>query len=93
MQHKDRHVQSRAIISKLFEPEIAPTTGPTNSAGVAGWVGRPEVPSGMSLSTMAAIMGRAGGLKGGPARAEALSPKRRSEIAKMAAQKRWGARG
>jgi hypothetical protein len=66
MQHKDRHVQSRAIAALLFEPN-------------------------MSLSTMAAIMGRAGGLKGGPARAEALSPKRRSEIASMAAKKRWNA--
>lgn len=46
----------------------------------------------MSLSMMASIMGKAGGLKGGPARAMALSPKRRSEIAKQAAEKRWGAR-
>jgi hypothetical protein len=44
----------------------------------------------MSLSAMAAIMGRAGGLKGGPARAVALSARRRSEIAKQAAEKRWG---
>ena len=32
---------------------------------------------------------RRGGLKGGKARAEALSPQRRSEIAKRAASKRW----
>lgn len=31
-----------------------------------------------------------GGLKGGKARAEALTPEQRSEIAKKAAQKRWG---
>lgn len=30
-------------------------------------------------------MGKAGGLKGGPARAAALSPERRSEIARMGA--------
>ena len=30
-----------------------------------------------------------GGLKGGPKRANQLSPKRRSEIAKKAAQGRW----
>ncbi len=35
-------------------------------------------------------MGRRGGLKGGPARAAALSSARRSEIAKIAAAKRWG---
>ncbi|MGD1059777.1 MAG: histone H1 [Solirubrobacteraceae bacterium] len=35
--------------------------------------------------------GREGGLKGGKARAEALSPEERSEIARKAAQARWGA--
>ena len=33
--------------------------------------------------------GRKGGLKGGTARAESLTPERRSEIAKKAAEKRW----
>ena len=33
--------------------------------------------------------GRLGGLKGGEARAKKLSAKRRSEIAKKAAQARW----
>lgn len=37
----------------------------------------------------AVALGRLGGLKGGKARAKALSPKKRSEIAKRAAQKRW----
>ena len=36
--------------------------------------------------------GRPGGLKGGPARAKALSPKRRRDIARKAARKRWGNR-
>lgn len=34
-------------------------------------------------------LGRLGGLKGGKARAEKLTPKQRSEIAKKAAQARW----
>ena len=34
-------------------------------------------------------LGRRGGLKGGKARAKALSPERRREIAKRAAEKRW----
>lgn len=34
-------------------------------------------------------LGRKGGLKGGKARAEKLSPEQRSEIAKKAAQARW----
>jgi hypothetical protein len=33
--------------------------------------------------------GRAGGVKGGKARADRLSPERRSEIARAAAQARW----
>ena len=32
---------------------------------------------------------RKGGLKGGKARAESMTPERRSEIAKKAAKKRW----
>ena len=34
-------------------------------------------------------LGRKGGLKGGKARASKLSPERRKEIAKKAAEKRW----
>jgi hypothetical protein len=34
-------------------------------------------------------LGRMGGLKGGVARAAALTPERRKEIAKAAAAKRW----
>jgi hypothetical protein len=37
----------------------------------------------------AAALGRAGGLKGGPARAARLTPRRRREIARMAARARW----
>jgi hypothetical protein len=38
----------------------------------------------------AVSLGRRGGLKGGKARAAAMSPERRKEIAKKAAAKRWG---
>jgi hypothetical protein len=38
----------------------------------------------------AVALGRLGGLKGGAARAKKLTAKRRSEIAKKAAAKRWG---
>ena len=40
----------------------------------------------------AVTLGRLGGLKGGKARAQKLSKKRRSEIAKKAAETRWAAR-
>lgn len=42
------------------------------------------------ISKVMSAMGRKGGKKGGPARAASLSGKRRSEIAKKAAAKRWG---
>jgi hypothetical protein len=41
----------------------------------------------------AVVLGRRGGLKGGKARAEALSPERRREIAVRAAQSRWARAG
>jgi hypothetical protein len=37
----------------------------------------------------AVMLGRLGGLKGGKARADKLSPKKRSAIAKKAAEARW----
>jgi len=41
------------------------------------------------LSAMAEL-GQRGGLKGGKARAQSLTPEERSEIARKAAEKRWG---
>ena len=41
----------------------------------------------------AVALGRLGGLKGGKARAERLTPERRVEIAKRAARARWGKSG
>jgi hypothetical protein len=38
----------------------------------------------------AVALGRLGGLKGGKARADSLTAKRRKEIARKAAEKRWG---
>lgn len=42
-----------------------------------------------TINEKAIALGKLGGLKGGNARAKALSPKRRSEIAKKAAAARW----
>lgn len=41
------------------------------------------------IKNAAAVLGRLGGLKGGPARAKKLSPKKRRQIAKKAANARW----
>jgi len=50
---------------------------------------QPPEPIPPDVSAAAAALGRRGGLKGGPARAKNLSAKRRSEIARRAAQRRW----
>lgn len=58
--------------------------------------GQSEVESGTKIRAAkkkrnfdAKSLGRLGGLKGGKARAGKLTPERRSEIAKTAAQARW----
>lgn len=45
-----------------------------------------------TVSKIAKLLGRLGGLKGGPARAAALLPEERKAIAKKAAKKRWGSK-
>jgi hypothetical protein len=50
---------------------------------------QPEDPN---KNPAAVSLGRLGGLKGGPARAKKLSAKKRSEIARKAAQARWANR-
>lgn len=48
-----------------------------------------QPPAAGSKNPHAAALGRLGGVRGGKARAEALSPKRRQEIARNAALARW----
>ena len=43
-----------------------------------------------SKNQAAVELGRLGGIKGGKARAESLTPARRKEIAQEAANRRWG---
>lgn len=50
---------------------------------------KPPAPERSEISKYLAEIGRKGGLKGGKARAEKLSAKKRSTIAKKAAQARW----
>lgn len=51
--------------------------------------GKPPKPVDPSKNPHAVALGRLGGLKGGAARAAALGPKKRSQIAAKAAAKRW----
>ncbi len=50
---------------------------------------KPAEPETSTKNPAAVALGRLGGLKGGKARAEKLSAKKRKEIAKKAAQSRW----
>ena len=52
-----------------------------------------EKPVDPSKNPHAVALGRLGGLKGGVARAAALGPRKRSQIAAKAAQARWGKKG
>jgi len=54
-------------------------------------VGGDNEPDRAAVSAAAATLGRRGGLKGGPARALALSASRKKAIAKKAAAARWKA--
>lgn len=49
----------------------------------------PVIHSKPAKNPAAVALGRLGGLKGGKARAAALTAKKRQEIAKKAAKKRW----
>ncbi len=49
-----------------------------------------NVPADDGKDPAAVALGRKGGRIGGPARAQTLSPERRSEIAQKAARARWG---
>lgn len=54
------------------------------------WDGSPLPDKDAGKNPAAVALGKLGGAKGGKARAEALSAKRRSAIAKKAAKARWG---
>lgn len=53
--------------------------------------GRVQLSDGRDLA--AVMLGRRGGLKGGKARAQNLTPEKRTEIARTAAAARWGKKG
>ncbi|SDY88448.1 hypothetical protein SAMN05661080_04903 [Modestobacter sp. DSM 44400] len=50
---------------------------------------KPTEPAGDGKDPAAVALGRRGGLKGGRARADKLTPEQRSEIARRAAASRW----
>lgn len=52
----------------------------------------PQGPAEPAKDPAAVALGRRGGLKGGKARAEKMTPEQRRESARRAAQARWGSR-
>jgi hypothetical protein len=52
----------------------------------------PPLPDDPTKDPAAVSLGRKGGLKGGRARADSLTPAQRKKIAQDAAHKRWGKR-
>jgi len=80
----DRLMNRVAFIRAI--PGVAPAparprTEPTNYVPTSGYT----ADDCSEISRAAALMGRKGGLRGGPARAAALTPERRREIARNAA--------
>jgi hypothetical protein len=77
---------------RLTEPEETDVVGPlcsrchAPSERIAVHARRVEA---IARNPHAAALGRLGGQRGGAARAAALSPRRRSEIARAAARARW----
>ena len=56
------------------------------------WDGLPLPDKDGGKNPAAVALGKLGGAKGGAARAAALSPRKRRQIAKKAAEARWGAK-
>ena len=74
---RDKHPTNQ---SDAFRPSSKHGDAMSVEAPIGAW---PE------KNQAAVQLGRLGGLKGGQARALSMSAERRSEIARLAAQKRW----
>lgn len=95
----DTHVVVRKCTVCDWEAQVIERAGsdplcpwcyaPTERRSVVGLV-MPEHLEPGQKNPYAASLGRLGGLKGGPARANKLSARRRREIAIKAAKARWG---
>jgi len=76
----DRSSKRPSDPSQLAKLMVDIATGEVND----GWISATPV-----KNPAAVALGRLGGEKGGKARANSLTSERRSEIAKLAAKKRW----
>jgi hypothetical protein len=77
---RDLNQLAKAIVEQATSQE---------SEQSGGGEAEPEDPVEKARKDAAKLLGSLGGKKGGPARAKALSKKRRQEIARKAARARW----
>ena len=80
----DPNQAARSIVDLATEETGAQPTPPPGALYQP-----PAAPAEPVKNAAAVALGKLGGAKGGPARAKALSKKRRAEIAKKAALARW----
>lgn len=90
----DRQIVADAIAGRLLEIsypnfKASVTDDERHAVYLDVWMDTREEFDGAKRPSAAALLGSKGGKKGGPARAAKLSPERRSEIARKAADKRW----
>jgi hypothetical protein len=80
--------QEQLLETEGMDPDCPWCHGPTVAGPVAGAVAAAD-DAVVGKNPHAAALGRLGGIKGGRARAQTLSAKRRQEIASKAARARW----
>jgi hypothetical protein len=90
----DSLVRRRCLVCdaerEVIEPTFADEIGPPCSACGAPTERIAVLRAGIVAKSIHAVaLGRLGGIKGGPARAKALTPQRRREIARRAIEARW----
>ena len=77
-------------INQVAASIVAQATGqPLSALATKDDAMKPDAEHVIAKNPAAVELGRLGGLKGGKARAAALSKRKRSEIAKLAADARW----
>jgi len=82
-QRKPRQADPNIVAKSMIDAIAAKTEGRA----------MPEAPDAKPKNAAAVELGRLGGLKGGKARAEKLSQKKRESIARRASKARWNSSG
>jgi hypothetical protein len=83
------HIRGKATVSAKPDFMATAATVVSKAIGENLFDGSPLPDPNAGKDPKAIERGKAGGLKGGKARAAKLSPKKRSQIAKIAAKARW----